>query len=60
MARIFKNVSPFGELIVGGKRVPFGEVFETSDEATAVGLAEQPLNWLEVEAEKPKPTAKKQ
>ena len=51
MSRSFLNVSPFGALTALGKVIEKGETLVVQDEAAAVGLAEQSLNWLEVHAQ---------
>jgi hypothetical protein len=47
MARTFKNVSPFGELLFRSRAVEVDGTVEVDDE-TAERLLEQPLNWSEV------------
>jgi hypothetical protein len=47
MARTFKNVSPFGELLFRSRAVEVGGTVDVDDE-TAERLLEQPLNWSEV------------
>lgn len=51
MARIFTNVSPFGDVQVFNKTVAFGEDITVTAEQ-AERLAEQPLHWLEKVAAK--------
>ncbi len=47
MARTFKNVSPFGELLFRSRAVEVEGTVEVDDD-TAARLLEQPLNWSEV------------
>lgn len=55
MPRYFQNVSPFGDLVTLGRTVEKGDVLTAYDEGIAAGLAEQPLNWLEVADDKGTP-----
>lgn len=49
--RTFLNVSPFGDVVVLGRTIKAGDPLTVPDDETAAGLASQPLNWLEVDAD---------